>query len=203
MKTTLASLGLLLTLTSAAQTCLFEDTLVTGASISAGYGARRGGPSLIIAETIHPHARVDVQALGGRSSIDIISELRPGPTPPSLVMAVDLFFWDAARNECGAEFVASTTNFIASHLARGIPMVIGKIPVGATFPEGIRIGSSTACGPQVNALLESLCRPEANCLLYNPRDCFTAMGGPTGYFFDELHTNQFIADGRWRQLTCR
>ena len=207
---TLVAIVALLTSPAWAQTCLFGDTLVTGASISAGYGARRGGPSLIIAETLDPHARVDVQARGGMGSVDIIRELNV-PAAPSLIMAVDLFFWDAARDECGPTFEASTRAFIDGWVGRGVPLVIGRIPVGATFPEGIRLGAATACGPKVNALLAQLCTPERNCLLYDPLDCFTAMGGPGGYFFDALHTNhqgnqfcarRFIADGRWRQLRC-
>lgn len=199
--------ALLIPFTATASQCLFESPLITGASVSFGYGARPGGPSAVIAEMINPSVNFDIQAIPGASSVEVLSVL--SPKSPSSVMAVDLFFWDVGRNKCGAEFEASTRNFF--HQFRGTPLIIGKIPVGATFPAGIRQVAAAPCAPIVNALLEKLCTLENNCLLYNPLDCFNEMKDPAPYFVDDLHTShagnlfcaeQFIRSGRYKKLSC-
>jgi hypothetical protein len=201
-------LTLLLPLESWASQCLFATPLITGASVSFGYGALPGGPAAVIAETLNPQTDFDVQAIPGASSIEILRIL--SPRQPSIVMAVDLFFWDVGRNKCGGEFAASTRAFFKKF--QGTPMVIGKIPIGATFPEGIRQVAAAPCAPTVNALLEELCTINNNCLLYNPLDCFDQMTDPSLYFVDDLHTShegnlfcaeQFVSSGRHLQLRCQ
>jgi hypothetical protein len=42
---------------------------------------------------------------------------------PSIVIGIDLFFWDADKNECDENFEASTKNFIKMYQDKNISMI--------------------------------------------------------------------------------
>ena len=195
--------------------CLFSKPLVIGASVSAGYGTRTGGPAAILSRDLNPSSRVTNRSISGATSMAATSffprEL------PSIVLGFDMFFWDTARSSCDEDFATQTRAFFRRYREAGVPMVIGKIPVNAPFPTGIRLAGRAACTSRINALIEQECTLENNCLVYDPKDCLVAMRSPVSpsgenYFLDPIHTssagNQFCADhfvkrARYKQLECK
>lgn len=187
----------------------FSHPLILGASVSAGYGTSKGGTSTIIAKMLNTNAVIDNRARSGSTSLQSIKNVELESLSPSIVIGLDLFFWDAARNQCGDSFVEHTQKLFKT--LKGTPLIIGKIPVGTTFPEGFRLAGSRPCTQKVNALLEKLCTIENNCLLYDPKDCLEAMQSDEGYFMDKLHptdkgnefcAKKFIQSGDYKSLTC-
>ena len=191
-----------------AKSC-FATPLILGASVSAGYGTNRGGTSEIIAKEIHPEAVISNRAKSGATSLQSLKDLNLHTVNPSVVLALDLFFWDAARNQCGENFISHTTKFFRSF--EGTPLIVGKIPVDVSFPDGYRLAGARPCTKVVNALIEKLCKIEANCLIYDPKECLNQMSSPEDYFLDKLHPNdkgnefctkKFIESARYKSLTC-
>ncbi len=194
--------------------CLFSRPLVIGASVSAGFGAGQG-PGTILSRELNPSARVTNRSISGASSMAATSFF-PRQLP-SIVLGFDMFFWDTVRSTCDANFVTQTRAFFRRYRDAGVPMVIGKIPVGARFPAGVRLAGRAACTSRINALIQQECTIDNNCLVYDPKDCLDAMGSsvsPSGqnYFVDPLHTSaagnafcakEFIKRARYRQLDCR
>lgn len=195
--------------------CLFERPLVIGASVSAGYGTSTAGPAAILSRELNPAAKVTNRSISGATSMSATSffpkEL------PSIVLGFDMFFWDTVRSSCDEAFETQTRAFFHRYQSAGVPMVIGKIPVNAPFPVGVRLAGRAACTSRINALIEQECAVEKNCIIYDPKDCLMAMGTPVSpegeaYFIDPLHPstagNRFCADhfvqhARYKELDCK
>lgn len=195
--------------------CLFSKPLIVGASVSAGYGTGTGGPAAILSRSLNPSANVTNLSVNGATSM--ISTNRRMRETPSVVLGFDMFFWDTARGLCDETYEKNTREFFKRYQDQGVPMIIGKIPVNAPFPLGVRLAGNQPCTSKINRLIRELCTPDKNCLTYDPRECFTAMGSPvspTGeaYFQDPVHPttagNRFCAEnfmrrGAYKQLSCR
>jgi hypothetical protein len=196
--------------------CVFSKPLLVGASLTSGVGSIRGGPSLVIAENLSPGADDTNISMAGTSSL-ISLKLKhkfDEAKPPSIVMGIDLFFWDAAKNKCGEEFITSTQNFIKMYRDKNIPMILGKLPKGVSFPAGYRVLNTNDCADKINTLLEQECKLEANCIIYDPKDCLgkiTPEQRPT-FFVDSHHTSvagndfcakEFIASKKYEDLKCK
>lgn len=195
--------------------CLFSKPLVIGASVSAGHGTQNGGPSTVLSKLLNPLAEIDNRAVDGATSLEILSGFSMEESP-SIILGFDLFFWDAAKNECGEGFLNSTKKFFQTIQEKETPMIIGKIPVSVPFPAGIRLAGLRPCAKVINSLIDELCTPESNCLIYDPTDCIKAMGSSKdddgkAYFSDKLHTsdvgNKFCAEhfvevGKYKTLDC-
>ena len=196
--------------------CLFASPLVLGASVSKGYGAPKGGPSSIVSRMLNPDAQILNLAVSGASSVQSTKNHQVPKPPPSIVLAFDLFFWDTAKNACGEEFAANTARLINMYKELGIPVVLGKIPVGVRFPMGVKAAGSRPCTPVINNLLAELCKEENNCFIYDPKDCLDAMLEPISpegvpYFYDALHTSDegnlfcahhFINSKKYQEYRC-
>lgn len=211
----LANLFLLFSMTTTNQDkTLFERPLLLGASITRGFGTTDGGPGNVIAKMINPDARVTNKSMSGHTSVESTRQLDLLATRPSIVLAFDLFFWDANREEVGKEFEENTRRLFKTFQDKKIPMIVGKVPVGVRFPDEVRRAGEKKSTQRVNALLTELCTVEKNCFLYDPKICLDQMKGPLSpdgkpYFSDSMHTtnlgNQFCADifvgsKAWRQL---
>ena len=197
--------------------CLFSTPTVVGASVSAGFGTSTGGPASILSRMLNPAAKIDNQALSGATSVQILRRFETQQKDPSIILGFDLFFWDAARNECGEPFVESTKKFFKAHKDKKTPMVIGRIPVGAPFPVGVRMAGTRPCARVINSLVNQFCKVENNCIVYDPKDCIDAMKEPVSpeglnYFRDPLHTStegnkfcarEFIQSAQFKDLTCQ
>lgn len=195
--------------------CLFSRPLVIGASVSAGYGTSTGGPAAILSRQLNPAARVTNRSISGATSM-AVTNFFPRALP-SIVLGFDMFFWDTARSTCTEEFATQTRAFFRRYQEAGVPMVIGKIPVDAPFPAGIRLAGRAACTSRINALIAEECTLDKNCLVYDPKDCLVAMRSPVSpsgenYFLDPVHTSsagntfcaeQFVRRARFRQLDCK
>ena len=83
---------------------IFARPLILGASISKGQGAGDGGPAALISKMINPQAVVTNLAQGGRTSVQSTSKIDLLASKPTVVWAIDLFFWDAVRNRIGSDF---------------------------------------------------------------------------------------------------
>ena len=195
--------------------CLFSKPLIIGASVSAGYGTNSGGPATILSRDLNPDAEITNRSISGATSFAGTS-YSPKDLP-SIVMGFDMFFWDTVRNSCDENFETLTRAFFKKYQSRGVPMVIGKIPVGAPFPMGIRMAGRAACTSKINALIEEECTIEKNCIVYDPKDCLEAMKSPVSpdgepYFLDPLHPStagnkfcaeHFIRHARYKELDCK
>ena len=195
--------------------CLFSKPLIIGASVSAGYGTGTGGPAAILSRNLNPSANVTNLSVSGATSM--ISTHRRMRETPSIVLGFDVFFWDTARGLCDETYETNTREFFQRYQDQGIPMIIGKIPVDAPFPLGVRLAGRQPCTAKINRLIAELCTPDKNCLTYDPKDCFSAMRSQvsaTGeaYFQDPVHPttagNRFCAEnfmrrGAYKRLGCR
>jgi hypothetical protein len=195
--------------------CLFSKPLIIGASVSAGYGTSSGGPASILSRALNPDTEIINIAFNGATSDRF---MRGTPKNlPSLIMGLDMFFWDTVLNRCGGDYEQETRNFFECFQSRGVPMVIGKIPTNAPFPIGVRLAGTRPCTTKINRLLDELCTPEKNCLLYDPNDCFRAMRAPSStsgqsYFLDQIHTStagntfcarEFMRRAEYKSLNCK
>jgi hypothetical protein len=175
--------------------CLFERPLIIGASISRGHGTKDGGPGAVLARLTHPSPEITNRAISGATSVQLGRRLKLDQLTPSIVLGLDLFFWDAARNQCGEEFLTNLRELLAAFQRRRVPVILGKVPMEVKFPEGIRLAGKRPCAAKINELLEVTCLVEKNCLLYDTAQCLRAMGSPKDdsgrpYFSDDLHTTE-------------
>lgn len=154
--------------------CLFDNTLIVGASVSQGIGAKPGGPSKIIAKELNPEAQVKIIAKHQKKSTEsMLGYIEI--TPPSIVMGLDLFYWDAIKDSCDKSFEEYTRSFFQSYQDRNIPLIIGRLPIGITQPSGYNLLNKSECTPAINKLINELCTVEKNCLIYDPADCMKAI----------------------------
>ena len=189
---------------------LFSRPLVLGASISAGYGTRDGGLGAVLSKTINPEARVINKAISGATSVQSTSHLDLETYDPSVVLGLDLFFWDAARCQTGKKFESNTKRLFESF--QHTPMIIAKVPVIDLPFIGGKAKELIESANKVNTLLELLALSHSRCLLYDPVPCFLSMGfGSPKYFSDGLHLNSagnkycaefFIRSGDHRKLVA-
>lgn len=198
--------------------CLFSRPLVVGASISRGFGANAGGPGALIAEQLSPDTQITNMASSGTASVASLKDHQVPIPAPSVVMGVDLFFWDAARKKCGPDFEDKTKSFIKLYQDLKIPLILGKLPKDASFPPGYAVLDKNECTDKINKLLEEECTAEKNCLIYDPMNCFRKMkeNHPKAeqlkkFFVDDLHTsvegnrycaNVFIGAKAYQNLSC-
>lgn len=182
---------------------LFKRPLILGASVSRGFGTTDGGPGTVISRLINPNAVVTNKSMSGHTSLESTRNLDYFETNPTIVLAFDLFFWDANREQTGKEFEKNTRKLFKTFQDKNIPMIVGRVPVGVEFPEGIKNVGPKKSTREINKLLEELCTSDKKCVLYDPKICFDMMGGPVSpkgvrYFSDSLHTtnegNRFCAE---------
>ncbi len=189
---------------------IFSHPLVLGASISAGYGTRDGGLGAVLARTINPEAKIINKAISGATSVQSTSHLDLHKFYPSIVLGLDLFFWDAAREKTGKKFESNTRKLFDVFRDKDIPMIIGRVPVLDLPFVGGKAKALIESAQKVNSLLEELTLTHSNCVLYDPVPCFLSMGfGSRNYFSDGLHLNSegnkycaqyFIKSGEHRKL---
>ncbi|MFL5783924.1 MAG: SGNH/GDSL hydrolase family protein [Bacteriovoracaceae bacterium] len=189
---------------------LFSRPLVLGASISAGYGTRDGGLGAVLAKTINPDAKVINKAKSGATSVQSTSHLQLSTFDPSIVLGLDLFFWDAAREQTGKRFEKNTKRLFDEFRERNVPMILGKVPILDLPFIGGRAKDLIESARKVNGLLEELSFTHPNSVLYDPVPCFLSMGfGAKKYFSDGLHLNSegnrycvnyFLSSGEHRKL---
>lgn len=189
---------------------IFSHPLILGASISAGYGTRDGGLGAVLAKTINPGAKITNKAMSGATSVKSTSHLDLQSFDPSIVLGLDLFFWDAAREKTGKKFESNTRNLFDVFRDKNVPMIIGRVPVLNLPFIGGKAKALIDSANRVNGLLEELTLSHSNCVLYDPVPCFLSMGfGSSDYFSDGLHLNSngnrycadfFIKSGEHRKL---
>ena len=176
---------------------LFSRPLVLGASISAGYGTRDGGLGTVLARKINAESKVINKAQSGATSVQSTAHLNLDAFDPSIILGLDLFFWDAAREQTGKKFEENTSRLFRFSKEKNIPMIIAKVPVLDLPFIGSRADALKQSALKVNRLLERLSLETGHVLLYDPVPCFMAMGDGN-YFIDGLHLseegNKYCAD---------
>jgi hypothetical protein len=126
--------------------------LVTGASISAGWGTH---PLQILREANagkEPDVRV-VATPGASSSAHMDRILATDPRSLDTIVAVDLFFWDMRGGDCKAS-LSNVHKLFEWTKAHQIDLVVGNIP-------GV---GENSCGGRINHALEE-CRKFSHCRL--------------------------------------
>lgn len=119
--------GLVLTQTSEAS---LKETLnrplIVGASVSAGQGASSPGRKLALRYT--DESRIRTVAFGGKPGVEVLKQVSdPVLRDRSVVIALDLFFWDSALPSPAAS-LAALDRLIRRTSEAGIPVVLGEIP---------------------------------------------------------------------------
>jgi hypothetical protein len=193
--------------------CMFSKPLLIGASVTQGYKANRGGPAALIAESLSPGAKITNIAVSGAKSVDSLKNHVLPSELPSVVIGVDLFFWDASRNDCDENFEKNTKEFLKKYQDKNIPMILGKLPKGVEFPTGYKLLNTSMCTDKINKLLDEECTPEKNCLIYDPKDCLSKIEPKDRelFFVDRLHSSvegnkfcaqEFVAANKYSDLRC-
>lgn len=212
--------------------CLFSHPLITGASVSHGEGANAGGAPALISKKLNPGAEIKTIAKSNTAFGEYYKEGKFDDHKSSIVFGIDLFFWDAARGKCDAEFRTLAEKFFAHYQSRKIPMIIGNLPKGLDFPKGYRKLNDAPCTNTINQMISELCNPEKNCLVYETTSCFRALEkkadelygvGPSAsktdylekkkkeFYVDDYHpsvagnefcTEEFLRSAEYQKLHC-
>lgn len=103
---------------------MFEKPLIVGASISADWAAQSPGKKL----SSRFNGDIRVHARGGQSGASMLSSLSPRMLEDrSIVIGIDLFFWDSARADVSASLEAFR-KLVLDTRRLGIPLIVGDIP---------------------------------------------------------------------------
>lgn len=154
----LAATCLSAALTSKAESpeSLLKTPLIVGASVSAGHnGVMSPGKNLAIKYT--PADQIRTLAANGRTGRDSLRRLTEKDLQGrSLVIGVDLFFWDTARST-PAESLPAVRRMVELSQKLDVPLVLGDIP--ALFPP---------FQPHLQALnqeIHAACKKSARCAI--------------------------------------
>lgn len=204
-----------LTINALAQdSCLFTRPLIIGASVSAGFGANKGGPAMLMAQSLSKNVGAIYEARNGATGKSLLKRHKISEPAPSIVMGLDLFFWDAGKGDCGEDFRLTTVKFIEQYKELGIPLILGRLPVGATYPKGHAFVGSRTCAQVINDFLDEACRIEKNCLIYDSKECWGGLkpgDDPSAMFVDAFHTSalgnklcarEFVKNKTYKRLKC-
>lgn len=135
--------------------------LILGASVSADHSSPSPGKKLALAHT-SAHA-IRTIAFGGRPSLQVLPHLKPeGLKDRSIVIAVDLFFWDSLLPSPQAS-VGALEDLLGRVKERGIPLVLGNIP---NLMPALQPSRSA-----LNQAMEKACRDYDKCMIL-PFDSF-------------------------------
>ncbi|RZA05468.1 MAG: hypothetical protein EOP11_12770, partial [Proteobacteria bacterium] len=103
-----------------------EKPLITGASVSADQSSLSPGKKLC--RRYHPQGDVRTIAFGGKRSTEILSRVKPADFDGrTIVIALDLFFWDSALPD-PIEAIRALDGLLSYVRAQDIPVVLGEIP---------------------------------------------------------------------------
>lgn len=129
---------------------LFSHVLIAGASVSAGFRAE--SPGRRVAERFGAGGSVVSVAAPGAAAASQVPRLTDARlAAASVVVGVDLFFWDA-RRDC-APGLAAMDDLFRRLAVRGTPAIVGTVPGGGD------------CGAALNAKLARACSPARDCFL--------------------------------------
>lgn len=165
---------------------IFSSPLILGASISAGHGTRDGGLGAVLSRQVNPHAQITNIAKSGATSVKSTTGLNFDSFSPSVMLGLDLFFWDAVMGQVDQRFEVNTQRIFDSFHRRSIPMIIGMVPV-LDLPFLPRLDHIKRNAEKVNKLLAKMLVGK-NAVLYDPLTCYSGM--ETSHFMDGLHLNE-------------
>jgi hypothetical protein len=138
---------------------LFARPLIIGASVSSGYRAE--SPARRLARSFGTDGAVVSLASPGASGANQVRGLTDERlAAASVVVGVDLFFWDAQR-DCAAG-LAGVDELFQRVEKRRTPLVIANVP-SLHAPFGL--GPKDACRDRLNTKIEKACREDAACVL--------------------------------------
>ena len=128
---------------------LFSAPLVIGASVSADY--KTLSPGKILSLRFTDLANIHVHAEPGKTGREILASLDPGQLKKSsLVIAVDLMFWDATDAQRCASSVGALRAFARALQESPKTWVIGDVPP--------LLPGRQPCRDKINAAISDVCR---------------------------------------------
>jgi hypothetical protein len=163
----------------------YQKTIITGASVSAGYGLSPAkGPADHFLQAIGLEQNAVNRSMSGGSSRQILKKLYESPefTDSSLVIAVDMFFWDTVRNED-----CSLAGLQKRYGGEAYRKLFQKKLMLATVPS-FRADQKPECVNQINKILVDSCR-SPDCLLLDGEKLFVH-GRSDLMQADGLHPNE-------------
>jgi len=105
---------------------LLQHPLIVGASVSADWIAPSPGKYLV--EQRAPTADVRTIARGRTTGAQVLKSVRPEDLRDrSVVIGVDLFFWDSTQSQCATSLEA-LRSLIHQTASLKIPLVLGDVP---------------------------------------------------------------------------
>lgn len=199
--------------------CLFQNPLIVGASVSKGFNANSGGAPAIVAKKLNPESKIINEAKNHTMAQDSLPTIDLDAINPSIVMGLDLFYWDAMNEKCDEDFTKKVNQFLDFYMNKKTPIILGVLPEKLSEPKGYAALKNKNCTKVINQYVTGKCTLEKNCLIYNPELAIREVSSNLNaqdknlkqYFPDGLHpsiqTNKllaenFIQNGNFNKLQC-
>jgi hypothetical protein len=154
---------------------VFKTPLILGASVSADYGTLSPGRRASLRYT--EPSRIQVMAQGGTPGVEMVGRVRAHDLQDrSVVIALDLFFWDATLAD-PSRSLAAVQRLTQWTAARGIPLLLGDIPELLPGRQPQRVRLNQAIRAQCTRTLQCRCVPLDALHQQVLRDGFLAIHG--------------------------
>jgi hypothetical protein len=136
---------------------VFRTPLILGASVSADYGTLSPGRRASLRYT--EPSRIRVMAQGGTPGAEMVGRVRAHDLQDrSVVIALDLFFWDATLAD-PSRSLAAVQRLTQWTAARGLPLLLGDIPELLPGRQPQRARLNQAIRAQCTRTLQCRCVP--------------------------------------------
>lgn len=146
---------------------VFDRPLIAGASVSADFGAT--SPGRYIAEMVGVKPLIIAHIGSSGSASELLPELTPEVlSNASVIIALDIMFWDSWRKDCARGIQAAHTLFDKAVEAQ-VPIILGTVPkIEVDFitlvVAGVEIHQQR-CVEELNTVIRALCTLKNHCLL--------------------------------------
>jgi hypothetical protein len=182
---------------------LFDKPLITGASVSAGF--RTESPGHLLAKKCGSLSRMTQVAGYGVPGVEIAPRWIRGMRAFSIVVAIDLFFWDtlpiaadgrSSPPDC-SDSLAALERVLGTQRSTLVPLVIGNVPPLRTSFEGIRnFFGNRSCRQRINDQLASGCKAATGCHVLDLDQAYRQLSSKGISYHGRNHsTSDFLPDG--------
>jgi hypothetical protein len=146
----------------------YQKTIITGASVSAGYGLTPAkGPTDHFVKNIGFAKKSVNRSMSGGSSRQILNKLYQSAefSDSSLIIAVDMFFWDTVRNpDCSSSELQKRYGGDAYRKLFQKKLILATVPL-------FKGDQKEECVKQINKILVDSCK-SPDCLLLDGEKLF-------------------------------
>ncbi len=151
---------------------VFKSPLIVGASLSANHQGIKSPGRLIASQLGFENNILQVAQPGGRSKFILASVNEQSLVGKSVVVAMDLFFWDSVDGLCD-EASARAKRFIEMVAEAKVPLVIGNIPP-------LRQNLGQPCMKRLNETIRETCKTAPLCYELKLNEIYTEVAKAGG-----------------------